>query len=128
MPQEQPSTSSPPQNSDDIQGGSNIQPVTPPAPKVPSPNQAAFNKIYGDASIGWPKSKNGEILPSGLGSDPHDLFKYLVILQHLADYPGINKIVEVGFGDHNVTGQILLNKDQKYTGYDVAEILKRPDT
>ena len=78
--------------------------------------------------IPWPKSKEGEILPSGTGSDPHDLYKYLVILQHLADYPGINKIVEVGFGDHNVTGQIIWNKNQRYTGYDVSETMKRPDT
>lgn len=46
----------------------------------------------------------------------------------MVDFPGVKTIVEVGFGDFNLTGQILFNDNQIYTGYDVVESLKRPDT
>jgi hypothetical protein len=42
------------------------------------------------------------------------------MVQHLVDNPKIKKIVEVGFGDWQLTGKIIFAKDKRYVGYDVV--------
>lgn len=49
------------------------------------------------------------------------------MLQHLVDHPEINRIVEIGFGDFNVTGEIRLKKNKTYIGYDVVDSINRLD-
>jgi len=46
----------------------------------------------------------------------------------LVDCSNINRIVEVGFGDFNIFGQIRLDDIKTYIGYDVADAVKRKDS
>jgi hypothetical protein len=65
------------------------------------------------------------IHPSGGGSAPELNIKYLLLLQSLVGNPKINKIVEIGFGDFQLTGLIIFEKDKRYIGYDVVKSLLR---
>ena len=51
----------------------------------------------------------------------------MLILQHLVDHPDIKTIIEVGFGDFNMTGSIHFFPNRQYIGYDVVPSLMKPN-
>lgn len=85
-------------------------------------SQGAFELIYGKKY--WdPTGKH----PSGFGSIPEDRIDYLLLLQSLVDHPKINKVVDIGFGDFQISGRIRFPKNKTYHGYDVVETNRRPN-
>lgn len=47
---------------------------------------------------------------------------YIMRLQHTVDLPDVRKIVEIGYGDWAITGEIYLT-DKEYIGYEVVKNL-----
>lgn len=45
----------------------------------------------------------------------------------MIDHPKINKIVELGFGDFQLSGRLRIPASKTYHGFDVAKVLLRPN-
>ena len=63
--------------------------------------------------------------PSGPGSIPTNQLQYLINFQHIVDKPDIKTIVEIGFGDFQMTGSVIIDEPKSYTGYEVAPMMMR---
>ena len=85
-------------------------------------SQKSFEEIYEKGY--WDGSKTH---PSGAGSVPETNIDYLLLVQQLIDHPKINKIVELGFGDFQLSGRLRIPPTKQYYGYDVVKKLLRPN-
>ena len=72
----------------------------------------SFSNIY--STKAWSKDPQH---PSGPGSIPTNELKYLINFQHIIDRPDIKAIVEVGFGDFQMTGSVIIDESKNYTGF-----------